>query len=387
VWYTKFVTPRRFLAIVIALLPAVAMQAPAAAGRDNGPLTLAVGGNGRGFAGDDGPAASAKLDGPHGAAVGPDGTLYIADTGNHRVRAVAPDGKIRTVAGDGGEAGPKESIPAGSRGTTISLGRPTAVAAGADGSVYVADSLVGRVYKVAVDGSITLLAELGGGGARELRGLAVGADGTVYVSDRKYNRVVALKSGGSETVLAGVGAAPGSYTPVVAPSGLATSNGGDVWIAGHYLFRVRAGAVAPVTLPGTGKWAVGDGAKWPPAEEPLINVGSVAASGGDVFAFSRSQRAVVRLGEGGLRTTLMELPADSFRVGDPVELAVSGVRGGQLYLIDTTGSRIFAVGVPAGETAGAGEGRPAWVWFVSVFALAAVVAAGVVIVRRRRQTS
>jgi hypothetical protein len=382
VWYTKFVTSRRVLAIVIALLPVVAM--PAAAEGDAGSLTLTAGGNGAGFAGDDGPATSAKLDGPHGAAVGPDGTLYIADTGNHRVRAVAPDGTIRTVAGDGGETGLSESIPARSRGTAISLGRPTAVTAGADGSVYVADSLVGRVYKLAGDGSIALVAELDGGGARELRGLAVGADGTVFVSDRGYNRVVALSSDGTETVVAGVGAAPGSHTPVVAPSSLAAGNGGDLWIAGHYLFRVRAGAVAPVTLAGSGKWAVGDGTRWPPAEDPLINVGSVAASGGDVFAVSRSLRTVVRLSEGGMRSTLMGLPADPFGASDPVELAASDFRGGRLYLIDTTGSRIFAVGVPASETTEPSEGRPTWVWVASVIALAAVVAVGVVIARRRR---
>lgn len=53
---------------------------------------------GAGFEGDEGPATAAKLFTPAGLATGPDGTLYISDTGNNRIRAVGPDGKIRTVA-------------------------------------------------------------------------------------------------------------------------------------------------------------------------------------------------------------------------------------------------------------------------------------------------
>jgi hypothetical protein len=367
----------------MALLPILAMPAPAAAGPDAGSLVLAVGDNGRGFAGDDGPATSAKLDGPHGAAVGPDGTLYIADTGNHRVRAVASDGTIRTVAGDGGRTGTKQPIPAGTKGTAISLGRPTAVAAGADRVLYLADSHVGRVYKLAGDGTIALLAELGDGEARELRGLTEGADGTVFVSDREYHRVLALGPGGAMTVVAGAGAAPNSYTPVVAPGGLAAGSNGDLWIAGHYLFRERAGAVAAVTLPDTDRWAVGDGRTWPPSEEPLTDVSAVAAGGGDVFAVDRSQRTVTRLGAGGARSTLMELPVDPFGANDPVELAAGDARSGRLYLIDTTGSRIYAVDVPAAESADTSRGRPGRAWFVMAVALVALALVGGLIIWRR----
>ena len=66
-----------------------------------------------GFSGDNGPATSAQLNSPDGVAVDSFGTLYIADTGNSRIRK-ASNGVISTVAGNGtpgfsGDNGPATS--------------------------------------------------------------------------------------------------------------------------------------------------------------------------------------------------------------------------------------------------------------------------------------
>ncbi len=71
-----------------------------------------------GYSGDGGPAASARLNLPHGVAVDPVGNLYIADTGNNRVRSVSPIGTITTVAGNGSAyvASPPGTIGVGTTG-------------------------------------------------------------------------------------------------------------------------------------------------------------------------------------------------------------------------------------------------------------------------------
>jgi sugar lactone lactonase YvrE len=66
-----------------------------------GIITVIAGGNKKGFRGDGGPATSAQLSEPEDVAVDSSGNIYVADTRNHRIRKVAPDGVITTVAGNG----------------------------------------------------------------------------------------------------------------------------------------------------------------------------------------------------------------------------------------------------------------------------------------------
>lgn len=61
-------------------------------------VTLA-GGNGAGYR--DGAGAQARFNSPQGVAVDANGTVYVADTGNHRIRMVRPDGTVTTIAGTG----------------------------------------------------------------------------------------------------------------------------------------------------------------------------------------------------------------------------------------------------------------------------------------------
>jgi len=68
-------------------------------------------GSGRKGQSENGPALSINLDFPHGVAIDAKGTLYVADTFNHRIRRLDPDGVVRVVAGTGkqdfvGDGGP-----------------------------------------------------------------------------------------------------------------------------------------------------------------------------------------------------------------------------------------------------------------------------------------
>jgi sugar lactone lactonase YvrE len=102
-----------------------------------------VAGSGReGFSGDGGPArkAALRLDSNSTAAVSRDGTVYFTDTGNSRVRAVLPDGKIETVAGDGHRVPADVNPPwlTGSRpALRTELEDPAGLAFGPGGKLYI----------------------------------------------------------------------------------------------------------------------------------------------------------------------------------------------------------------------------------------------------------
>jgi sugar lactone lactonase YvrE len=148
-----------------------------------GALTVVAGNGVQGFSGDGGAATSAELDSPQGVAVGADGTLYIADTGNERIRAVSA-GQISTFAGNGsvGFAGD------GGAAVGASFRRPNALAIDASGALLVCDAGNERVRRIS-SGVIATIAGSGtqgfaGDGAAAVAaeldtpmGLAVGADG------------------------------------------------------------------------------------------------------------------------------------------------------------------------------------------------------------------
>lgn len=90
-----------------------------------------------GFSGDGGPAAKAGLADPGGMTVATDGTIYLADTGNNRVRAIAPNGTITTVVGGGKTPG---WVAGGTSPVGAALDRPADVALSARGALYIADA-------------------------------------------------------------------------------------------------------------------------------------------------------------------------------------------------------------------------------------------------------
>jgi RHS repeat-associated protein len=107
-----------------------------------------------GFSGDGGPAINAKLFFPTGLSIDAEGNLYIADCRNNRIRRVTPSGIITTIAGNGvaifsGDGGPA---------TQASFVTPMDVACGPDGTLYITDSLNGRIRVVNSEGIIQTIA-------------------------------------------------------------------------------------------------------------------------------------------------------------------------------------------------------------------------------------
>jgi uncharacterized protein (TIGR03437 family) len=109
-----------------------------------GIITTLAGTGAAGFSGDDGPAAAARLNQPNALALDPAGNLYIADMGNHRVRRVAPDGTITTVAGTGQPGRGPDNVPA----TASALRFPNSIAIHPSGDLLIADWQNFRIRRV-----------------------------------------------------------------------------------------------------------------------------------------------------------------------------------------------------------------------------------------------
>jgi serine/threonine-protein kinase len=146
-------------------------------------LTILAGSGRVGFSGDGSPATKAALDDPGGLAVAPNGTVYIADTGNNRIRAVSSSGTITTAAGNGraGLSG------AGGPATRGDIGDPEAVAVGASERVYIADQA--GIQSISSGGSLVTLIHGGPGAvatildrhtALQADAVAVDREGDIY---------------------------------------------------------------------------------------------------------------------------------------------------------------------------------------------------------------
>lgn len=271
--------------------------------------TIATAAGGGSSLGDGGPATSAIVNFPQAVALDTSGNLYIADTNNHLVRKVS-GGTITTVAGTGtaGFSGD------GGSATSAALHSPSAVAVDSQGNLYIADFGNGRVRKV-VGGTITTVA---GGGVQTGDGIAatsaqisplgVAVDGTgnLYIADGNRIRKVA---GGTITTVAGTGAAAfsgdgGAATSATlnGPRGIALDSTGNLYIADTMNNRIREVASGTITtIAGGGTAGLGDGG--PATSANLLNPGGVTVdSAGDVYVadtYNHRVRLLTPNGGGG----------------------------------------------------------------------------------------
>jgi len=246
-------------------------------------VTVAGNFSSSGFSGDGGLATQAQLNNPHGVALGPDGSLYIADTFNHRIRRVDPQGIITTVAGSGPTGWNQGGLSGdGGPATQARLNMPKDVAIAADGSLYIADTENNRIRRVNPAGFIETVVgngptggvgEFGGdGGPANLaklggpESIALGPDGSLYIADLYNHRVRRVTPDGIIDTAAGDGAycsdqrlpcgdgGPAILAQFYAPNGVALSTDGILYITDGSAHRVRrvdlSGSIA--TIAGSG---------------------------------------------------------------------------------------------------------------------------------------
>ena len=166
-----------------------------------------------GYRGDSDAATAATLKNPCGVAVDSEGNVYIADTGNHVIRKISVNGNISTIAGKG-EAGYAGD---GGKATEAQLNYPIGLWLDASGNLFIADSFNHRIRRLAPDGIITTVAGNGeagwsgdGGLATEAKlnypqGVFVDAAGNIFIADTFNGLIRKVDPDGVITSIAGTG--------------------------------------------------------------------------------------------------------------------------------------------------------------------------------------
>ena len=173
---------------------------------------------------------------PRDVAIAPDGTLFVADTENHRIQHLSPEGEVLNVWGEFG-------IAAGSvESTDMFLNGPWGIDVGPDGSVYVADTWNNRVQHFTAEG--VFLGSVGTGGYGETigtlwgpRDVVVDAQGRVFVTDTGNKRILILDE--DLAYLGEFGGGGAGLGKMDEPVGLAIDQEGRVYVADTWNLRVQ----------------------------------------------------------------------------------------------------------------------------------------------------
>jgi sugar lactone lactonase YvrE len=226
-------------------------------GGTTGIITTVTGNGMASFSGDGGPAASATVAHSYGVAVDAVGNLFIADSGNSRIRRVdGTTGIITTVAGNGFPGFSGDGGPA----TGASLSFPSGVAVDAAGNLLIADFLNHRIRRV--NGTTGIITTVAGNGIKAFSGdggpatsaslilpfaLAVDAAGNLFIADTYDHRIRRVDgTTGIITTVTGDGTAnfsgdegPATSATLAKPYGVAVDAVGNLFIADTGNSRIR----------------------------------------------------------------------------------------------------------------------------------------------------
>ncbi|MGE5186079.1 MAG: DUF4215 domain-containing protein [Acidobacteriota bacterium] len=347
----------------------------------DGSVTTIAGTGTAGFSGDGGPATSAELELPAGVAVDGLGRVFVADSGNARIRVIAIDGTISTLAGTGVVAFGGDGGPA----ILAQLANPQAVAVDGLGRVFVADTDNNRIRRIDIDGTITTItgdgtANYAGDGLDATLaevdnpyGVAVDELGRVVIADTFDHRIRRVESDGTIDTIAGDGTpsyfgdgGPATQAELQFPVGLAFDGAGRLYIADVVNNRIRRIELDHTITTVAGSGALGYGGDGGPALAATFASPfgvAVDAQARIVIADTFNERVrrvdttgtiATVAGTGGFGLGGDGGAATSAQVANPFDVAVDQL--GRVYIADTFDHRIRRVELDGTITTVAGNG-------------------------------
>ncbi|MES2474666.1 MAG: choice-of-anchor Q domain-containing protein [Verrucomicrobiota bacterium] len=326
----------------------------------------------------DGPGASAQFNEPIGIAVSSTGIVFVADSKNHRIRAITLAGNVSTFAGLG-TAGFTDGVPAAAR-----FNLPSGLALASNGTLLVADRANHRIRKIALDGNVSTLAGLttagsDNGAANVARfdnplGIAVAAAGFTYVTEASSHAIRQIAADGSTSIFAGsatnagMANATGSSARFSNPTGLAMLADGRLLVAdtGNHQIRAISPAGEVATFAGDGISGSDDGLGEVARFDQPISLSTTPT--GDVFVGEMTQstlreitstQVLVQVSSGLTGTTALAIqsPLAGLAPGNVHYFRAIATNGG-----GTTVGSIFSFGDPfvvwQSEKFGANAGDP-----------------------------
>ena len=336
-------------------------------------------GSSAGLSGDNGAASSAQLSGPQAITMDSTGNLYIADTGNSRIRKIDTSGTITTIAGTSSGFSGDTGLA-----TSAQLASPAGVGIDSSGIIYIGDTNNNRLRKIATDGTITTFAGTGvttyggdGGVATSAQfstpqGVAVDSAGNVYMADSGHHRIRKIDTSGNISTYAGTGTAgftgdggPATSARLNTPLGISIDSSDNLYIAEGNNSRIRKVATdgTITTVAGSSAGFSGDGGA---ATSAQINspFGVVAGSGGVFYIADTGNQRIRKVDGSGNITTVAGTgsagssgdtgAATSAQINTPMSGAIDS--SGNYYFADYGNSKIRKVDTGGTITTVAGTG-------------------------------
>jgi DNA-binding beta-propeller fold protein YncE len=290
----------------------------------------------------DGPAMQARFADPYGIAVDAGGTLYVADAGNNnRIRRIGADGMVATLAGS------TEGFADGA-GSAAKFHTPSGLALDEAGNLYVADTGNHAIRKVSPQGMVSTLAGTGMAGFRDGPGaqaqfngpigVAVDKTGCVFVADTYNDRIRVIQANGQVSTLAGdewpgYQDGTGTFARFDTPTALAVDAAGHIWVADTRNNAIRR--VSPAGEVTTPLHAV--------SEDPQAlrrPVSLAVTHDGFLYVGEMARGRVLQLARTGEWRVLTGATQDQ-RMARPTGLALDA--GGALHVADATSYRVYRI--------------------------------------------